>query len=70
MCTADADLLQRGDHAVELRDVGHRSDAHSKHAAARDPIIAHENRAEAAAAQFLREPFGIGGVGKSAGLDE
>jgi hypothetical protein len=70
MRIADALTLQRGDYPVELGYIGHRPNAHSEHAAARDDIIAHEDLAQAAAAQFLRQAFRIGGVGEGARLYE
>ena len=70
MRIVDAGPLERGDHAVEVRDVGHGADAHSIHSAARDHIVAHEDFAQAAAAQFFRQAFGVRGVGEGAGLDE
>ena len=50
MRIVDAGLFQRGDHAVELRDVRHRSDAYSIHSSARDLIVAYEDFAVTAAA--------------------
>ena len=41
MRIADAGSLQRGDDAVEFRDVGYRADAYPVHPAARDPVVAH-----------------------------
>src|SRR5580692_11167117 len=70
MRVSDAGTLERGDQAVELCDVAHRSDTHSIHPAARDLIIAHENLAVAAAAQFFRHALRIRRVGEGAGLDE
>src|SRR5882762_7190031 len=70
MCIVDAGPLQRGDHAVELRDAGHGPDAYPIHSAARDLIVAHGDLAIAAAAQFLRQAFRICGVGERAGLYE
>src|SRR5258708_7648240 len=70
MRVIDAGPLQRGDDAVELRDVGYGSDAYSVHSAARDLIVAHEDLAVAAAAQILRQAFGVRRVGKRAGLHE
>jgi hypothetical protein len=66
----DAGPLQRGDHAVELGDIGHRPDAHPVHSATRDLIVAHEYLTVAAAAQFLSQAFRVGGVGERAGLYE
>ena len=40
MRIVDTGPLQRGDHAVELRDAGHGSDAYSVHSAAGDLIVA------------------------------
>src|ERR1700722_6466409 len=70
MRIADAGPLQRGDDAVEFRDVGYRADAYPVHPAARDPIVAHEDLAEAAAAQFFRQALRIRRVGERAGLHE
>ena len=70
MRVADAGALECGDDSVEFGDVGHRSYAYSIHSAARDLIVAHEYLAVAAAAQFFREAFRIGGIGERAGLDE
>src|SRR5216683_8063590 len=70
MRIVDAGSLQRGDHAVELRDVGHRADAYSVHSAARDLIFAHRDLAVATAAQFFRQAFRVRGVGERAGLYE
>ena len=50
MSIVDAGPFQRGDHAVECRDVGHRSDADTVHSAAGELIVAHEHLAVAAAA--------------------
>src|SRR5271167_2691819 len=55
----DAAPLQRGDDAVEFLDSGNRPDAHSKHPAARDLVVAHEHAAITAAAQFLRQPLRV-----------
>ena len=66
----DTNPFQRGDHAVELSDIGHGSDAYPIHSAPGDLIVAHEYLAVTAAAQFLRQPFGIRGVGERAGLHE
>ena len=70
MRIADARTLERGNHPVELCYVGHRSYAYAIHSAPRDLIIAHENLAQVAAAQFLRQTFRIRGVGERAGLYE
>src|ERR1700734_306033 len=70
MRVADAGPLQRRDHAIELRDVGHGSDADAVHPASRDLIVAHKNLAQVAAAQSLRQSFRIGGIGECAGLHE
>ena len=70
MRIADARPLERGDHPVELRDVGHRSYAYTIHSAPRDHVIAHEDFAQVVAAQFLRQALRIGGVGECAGLYE
>ena len=66
MRIADARSPQRGDHAVELRDVGHGSDSNSIHSAAGKLIVAYEDLAVAAAAQFFRQAFRIRGVGEGA----
>src|ERR1700693_4880696 len=66
----DSGPLQRGDDAVELRDVGHRSDSYAVHSAARDLIFAHEHLAEAAAAQLFGQAFRVRRVGERAGLHE
>src|SRR5882757_6568478 len=68
MRIADAGSLQRGDDAVEFRDVGYRADAYPVHPAARDPVVAHEDLAEGAAAQFFRQVWRIRRVGNRAGL--
>ena len=65
-----AGAFQCGDDAIEFRHVGHRAYAHSIHLAAGDDIVAHENLAVLAAAQFGRQALGIGGVGEGAGLNE
>ena len=70
MRIADACMLERSDHPVELGYVGHRSYAYAIHSAPRDLIIAHENLAQVAAAQFLRQTLRIRGVGERAGLYE
>ena len=70
MRIVDAGPLQRSDHTVELRNVGNRSDANSIHSAARDLIVAYEDLAVAAAAQFFRQAFRIRGVGERAGVYE
>ena len=70
MCIADACLLERGDHPVEFRHVGHRSYAYTIHFAPRDHIIAHEDFAQVVAAQFLRQALRIGRIGECAGLYE
>jgi hypothetical protein len=70
MRIADARPLERGDHPVELRYVGHRSYAYTIHFAPRDHVIAHEDFTQVVAAQFLRQALRIGGVGECAGLYE
>src|ERR1700733_10930248 len=51
MRVADAGPLERRDHAIELRDVGHGSDADAVHSASRGLIVAPENLAQVPAAQ-------------------
>jgi hypothetical protein len=70
MRIVDAGPLQRGDHAVELRDAGYGSDAYPVHSTARDLIVAHDDLAVAAAAQFLRQAFRVRRIGERAGLHE
>src|SRR5450631_3117596 len=50
MCIVHAGALQRRHDAIEFRDVGNGTDAHSVHFAACDEVIADENLAVSAAA--------------------
>ena len=55
MSVVDSRSLQCRDQAIELRDIGYRSDPYPVHSAARDLIVAHEDLAVAAAAQPISE---------------
>ena len=70
MRIGDARMLERGDHPVELGNIGHRSYAYTIHSAPRDHIIAHEDFAQVVAAQFFRQALRIRGVGECSGLYE
>ena len=59
MSIVDSRSLQCRDHAIELRDIGHRSDPYPVHSAARNLIVANEHLAVAAAAQLISEALRI-----------
>src|SRR5882757_6779691 len=65
-----AGALQCRNDAIEFRNVGNRADADPIHLATRDDVIPNKNLAVTAAAQFVGQAFGVGGVGKGARLDE